>query len=95
MRLVGEAETLFGKIHRVQMAKCYYNGSYITAYISNYALIVNVLAPVLMWIASPLVVDSLLAFRCAPGSPQLPGSARVSRVGFNVSPKQSFPRSPR
>ena len=50
--VVGEAETLFGKIHRVQMAKCYYNGSYITAYISNYALIVNALAFVLMRIPS-------------------------------------------
>ena len=42
------------------------------ACISNYALIVDVLAPVLMRIASPLVVDSLLAFDALPGRRSCP-----------------------
>src|SRR6476660_1513247 len=71
-----------------------YNDSYIMACISNYALIVDVLAPVLMRIASPLVVDSLLAFDALPGRRSCP-VAHASRVSVSASRRDSLFREVR
>jgi len=64
------------------------------ACISNYALIVDVLAPVLMRIASPLVVDSLLAFDALPGRRSCP-VAHASRVSVSASRRDSLFREVR